>query len=100
MEAQYVARSNPPVQRSRKQTKSERILQEFVNGRRLTRFDAEPLGDHCLPSTVSTLKKLGITVRRDRIAIDGKHGRFHCCIYWIDETDRPAAILAMEGGTP
>ena len=89
MEAQY-----------RKPTKSERILQELLTGRRLTRFDAEPLGDHCLPSTVATLKKHGITIRREYIAIDGKHGRFHCCAYWIDEADRPAAMCVMEGSTP
>lgn len=36
-------------------TKLARILQTLI-GRSLNRFEAEPLGDHCLHSTVSALR--------------------------------------------
>ena len=38
-------------------SKSARILKVMLDGGSLNRFDAEPVGDHCLNSTISTLKK-------------------------------------------
>lgn len=40
-------------------TKESIIFDVFKTGRTLNRFDAEPLGDHCLHSTISTLRKKG-----------------------------------------
>lgn len=39
-------------------TKQDKILNVFRT-RSLNRFEAEPFGDHCLHSTVATLKRLG-----------------------------------------
>ncbi|MCG8523260.1 MAG: hypothetical protein MI744_13745 [Pseudomonadales bacterium] len=36
-------------------TKNARILRVLLDGGSLNRFDAEPIGDHCLNSTISTL---------------------------------------------
>jgi hypothetical protein len=55
-----------------------RILSALVEGRRLTRFGAEQLGDHCLPSTVSAIKKYGIVIQRELVEREGRRGRFHC----------------------
>jgi len=40
-------------------TKESIILQALRAGRNLNRFEAEPLGDHCLHSTISTLRGKG-----------------------------------------
>jgi hypothetical protein len=46
-------------------TKIETILGSFLADRSLNRFEAEPLHDHCLNSTVSTLQN-GHGVKIDR----------------------------------
>jgi hypothetical protein len=80
-------------------TKLRRILSALIDGRRLTRFDAEQLGDHCLPSTVSALQRLGITIQREPVALEGRHGRFRCCVYWLAESDRPTALRIVGRAT-
>lgn len=40
-------------------TKEMSILEELRTGRSLNRFEAERLGDHCLHSTISTLRSKG-----------------------------------------
>lgn len=40
-------------------TKESRILKELSSGRTLNRFEAERLGDHCLHSTIATLRSKG-----------------------------------------
>jgi hypothetical protein len=40
-------------------TKESMIFEVLKAGKSLNRFDAEHLGDHCLHSTISTLKKKG-----------------------------------------
>ena len=82
---------------TRRKTKRARILAAFIEGRELTRFDAEQLGDHCLPSTVSALQAEGIRIDRKWIAMDGKHGHFRCCLYWLaDLSDVTAMRIAEE----
>jgi len=44
---------------SQENTKESGILKVFLAGRSLNRFEAEPLGDHCLHSTISTLRSKG-----------------------------------------
>lgn len=39
----------------KQESKKTRMLRLFVAGKSLNTFEAEPLGDHCLNSTVSTL---------------------------------------------
>lgn len=40
-------------------TKESMILEIFQSGKSLNRFEAERLGDHCLHSTISTLRGKG-----------------------------------------
>lgn len=44
-------------------TKEDSILEILKNGKSLNRFEAERYGDHCLHSTISTLKKKGAMFR-------------------------------------
>jgi hypothetical protein len=39
--------------------KEQTILQTMVAGRSLNRFEAETLGDHCLHTTIATLRSKG-----------------------------------------
>ena len=43
-------------------TKIGRILAELRGGRGLNRFEAERIGDHCLPSTIAVLRAEGISI--------------------------------------
>src|SRR5713226_95358 len=53
---------------AQRETKLKRILAELARGRSLNRFQAEPLGDHCLHSTVAKIQKYDIQVaRRDEV---------------------------------
>jgi hypothetical protein len=44
---------------SQQNTKESSILEVLRAGRSLNRFEAEPLGDHCLHSTIATLRRKG-----------------------------------------
>lgn len=51
---------NAPSKYTRKEnTKEMSILEALRTGRSLNRFEAERLGDHCLHSTISTLRSKG-----------------------------------------
>ncbi|WP_461519851.1 hypothetical protein [Porticoccus sp.] len=63
-------------------TKTERILETLLE-RPLTRFQAEQIGDHSLPSTVASLMKIGVNVSRRRITVPTRFGVANCCEYWI-----------------
>ncbi len=43
------------IPRARKPSKITRILGHILTGVSLNRFEAEPLGDHCLNSTIASL---------------------------------------------
>lgn len=63
--------------------KSERVL-EALTERKLTRFDAEHIGCHCLNSTVSSLRNAhGLTVDSRPVLREGRFGVIHCNEYWI-----------------
>ncbi len=51
-----------------------RILKVFLTGRSLNRFEAEPLGDHCLHSTVSRIESMGVTIARHEETVRGYRG--------------------------
>lgn len=51
---------NAPSKYTKQQdTKERSILKVLLAGRSLNRFEAEPLGDHCLHSTIATLRSKG-----------------------------------------
>jgi hypothetical protein len=74
--------------------KWRRILSVLASGRRLTRFDAEREGDHCLHSTVSYIEKRGVRVERADVVVLGRFGPVRCKRYWI--ADDPNNITAAE----
>lgn len=76
--------------------KAARILRAFIEGRRMTRFDAEGLGDHCLPSTVSALQARGVPIMREMVERQGQHGEFRCCVYWLTDADLRVALKLLE----
>jgi hypothetical protein len=49
----------PSKYTSQENTKEWSILKVLRGGRSLNRFEAEPLGDHCLHSTIATLRRKG-----------------------------------------
>ena len=70
-------------------TKLATILREFVKGRNINRFEAEAHNDHCLHSTVSTLKNsCGIQIARVFETVPCVRGRavVRCKRYWLDTT--------------
>ena len=56
--------------------KEESMLIHFAQGKRLHRFSAERLADHCLPTTVSDLqRKHSITFSREWIEVQNRFNR-------------------------
>ena len=80
-------------------TKLATILREFVKGRNMNRFEAEAHNDHCLHSTVSTLKNsYGIQIDRMFETVPCVRGRavVRCKRYWLDTTtDNITAAWAL-----
>lgn len=74
--------------------KWQRILQAFVDGRTLNRFEAaRELRDWCLNTTISQLEKRGVTILRRDETVPGAYGVVHCCRYWI----APESIQCAQG---
>lgn len=53
---------NNTEEKPKQQGKSATILSILKSGVSLNRFDAEPLGDHCLHSTISELRSKGFII--------------------------------------
>ena len=87
---QHVADALPEItlrSTRRPRTKLATILREFVKGRNMNRFEAEAHNDHCLHSTVSTLKNnYGIQIDRVFETVPCVRGRavVRCKRYWLD----------------
>jgi hypothetical protein len=79
--------------------KWRRILQLFVAGARLNRFDAERYGDHALNSTIAQIGSMGIKVSREPMTLTGRFGPIHCKRYWIDPCDRERAMAVLREGS-
>jgi hypothetical protein len=79
-------------------TKKFNIIQHFLEGLSLNRFEAEALGDHCLHSTVSTLvNHLGLEISRKWEAVPNRFGgTTRVKRYWFSESDI-AAIRKLLG---
>lgn len=72
----------------RKQRKHEVIAEALRNGS-LNRFEAERLGDHCLNSTVSDLRKRGENVLSMREKVRNRFGgETSVNRYWIASDKR------------
>lgn len=71
-------------QPSSKPLKWKTLLAAFVEGRKLTRFDAERLGDHALNTSVSNLEARGVRIHREQVVVQGRFGVIHCKRYELD----------------
>ena len=61
------------------------MLEYFAQGQRLHRFQAERLGDHCLPTTISDLQKRhGIYFDRETVSVPNRFGsETSVSQYWL-----------------
>jgi len=85
--------------------KNSRILSHFLTGATLNRFEAEKLGDHCLNSTISTLKNThGLNIHRQWEKVSNRWGApCHVRRYQLLDADKEQAarVLAqLLGRTP
>lgn len=78
-------------------SKLRRMLREFADGRRLNRFEAERIGDHCLPQTVHVLERRhGLNFVRVAEHVPGYGGcEVHTVRYSLsfEEQQRARALL-------
>lgn len=74
---------------SKKPGKLESMFRVFAGGRRLHRFQAEILGDHCLHSSISGLQtKHGVTFSRKWIKVPNRFGtETRVMLYWLEGKD-------------
>jgi len=83
---------------SGRRVKWARILEYLAAGNSLNRFEAEKLGDHSLPSTISGLKhRHGIFVEHTPEIINGYYGaEVRCMRYSLAATERERAKALLE----
>ncbi len=84
-------------------TKQARILRLLTDGVSLNRFEAERLGDHALPSTISTLRHIhGLPIIGTSETVPTRFGRpAHPKRYHLPDNARHLAIaLLAQWGAP
>lgn len=68
----------------KKQTKTERVLEAFLQGEKLHRFNAFMYRETCLHSTVSILQnKYGIQFARKTIRVNRQGDMVTVTLYWL-----------------
>ena len=69
--------------------KLDSMLRQFAHGRRFHRFNAEIVGDHTLPSTISSLQKRhGIHFDRMSVPVPNRFGsKTTVSQYWLQGED-------------
>ncbi|HKM36069.1 MAG TPA: hypothetical protein VJY83_00320 [Thiopseudomonas sp.] len=78
------------------QTKIERILQAFIAGQSLHRFQAFALRDTCLHSTVSALEQgYNLQFKRRAVIVDRQGDPVRVVEYWLhpESLDKAAKVL-------
>ena len=72
-----------------KDTKYYKIVEHFMSGKSLNRFEAEKLGDHCLNSTVYSLcQDYGLQIPRKYEKVTNRFGgTSKVKRYWFSKTD-------------
>ena len=92
-----------PVYRSTDETscdlgKMATMLLAFYNGQKLHRFQAERLGDHCLPSTISTFANShGLIFHRRMVKVPNRFGSTTSVkLYWLADESKDAARRFLE----
>ncbi len=98
---QYQQSSTSPEQHitaATAQTKIARVLAHLLTGASVNRFEAEHLGDHCLPSTVSRLQKRGLLIERQLEPVPNGWGEpCRAARYRLpaSERDKARTVLAL-----
>lgn len=80
-------------------TKEEDVLRALTHDS-LNRFEAERIGDHCLPTTVSQLQKKGIVILSEweKVQSRGARGETNVKRYWVaPEPKNLARVRSMLG---
>jgi hypothetical protein len=79
-------------------TKYSNIIDVFMTGNSLNRFEAEELGDHCLNSIISTLSsQLDLEIPRKMEKVPNRFGgTTHVMRYWFSESDIQKIKLLKE----
>lgn len=87
---------------SRKSTKTRTILEVFVSGRTLNRFEAERLGDHTLNSTISTLVNAkGLVFIRHTEEVPNRFGTLtRVTRYRLANHSKKRALALLGGARP
>jgi len=86
---------------SKRPTKREMVLAWLIDkserGFKVTRFDAEHIGDHCLNSTVSEIEHLdGVRISRKKTKRPTRFNKaIDCNEYWIAESELMNARKAL-----
>lgn len=77
--------------------KTARILKVMLDGGSLNRFDAEPVGDHCLNSTISTLKnRYGLVFNRSWERVPNRWGSTTPVVrYSLSKSERDKGLVVM-----
>lgn len=83
-------------------TKIARILAHLLTGASLNRFEAERIGDHCLPSTIAVLaNRNGLSFERTPEKVPNNWGQ-PCDVirYRLPDSEHPRAghVLALLNG--
>jgi hypothetical protein len=78
-------------------TKQSRILRLLADGESLNRFEAERIGDHTLPSTISTLRHYhGLPIVSAREKVPNRFGTLTPCKrYHLPADARPLALALL-----
>lgn len=78
--------------------KMSRMLLFFYQGLRLHRYQAERLGDHCLPSTISTFANThGLIFHRRMVKVPNRFGtKTSVKQYWLADESKDAAMRFLE----
>lgn len=88
---------------SKSATKRETVLawliDESERGNKVTRFDAEHIGDHCLNTSVSEIERLdGVRISRQTTKRPTRFGKpTDCNEYWISDADLNNARKVLVG---
>jgi hypothetical protein len=82
-----------------KPTKQRAMLERFASGERFHRFEAERVGDHCLPSTVSEIEtKYQISFSREWVAVRNRFGTSTRVVRYGLENESLAKARAIVSG--
>lgn len=78
------------------------MLRRFAEGARIHRFQAEHMGDHCLPTTISDLqRRYTIYFHRERFKVPNRFGaETSVMLYWLeaDSLAKARKIVRMDRG--